>query len=226
MIYRSDPSSKIALIQRIGSLHNFEVNKRMEEAFIKVPREEFVLPKDRDYAYVDTPRPIYSGQTISAIHMVLMYISPSFTNPQIGDKVLEVGAGSGYNAAMFAEMVAPEGVKNPGHVYALEIIPELVNFARENIERTGYSDRVTIIQADGGEGYPKESPYDIISVAAASKKIPPPLKQQLKVGGRLIIPIGRIFYQELVLVKKKSDGTYDVQNIGGVRFVPLTGRYG
>ncbi len=206
--------------------HQVNLTERMIDAFLKVPREEFVLENYVDRAYVDTPLPILAGQTISAIHMVMIYISPSCTDPQIGDKILEIGAGSGYNAAMFAEMVAPEGFDNPGHVYALEIIPELVEFAKDNIEKTGYSDRVTILQSDGGLGYSQEAPFDIISVAAASKTIPPPLLEQLTVGGKLVIPVGKRFYQELVLMTREPDNKYSERNMGGVAFVPLTGKYG
>ncbi|MHA1223036.1 MAG: protein-L-isoaspartate(D-aspartate) O-methyltransferase [Candidatus Heimdallarchaeaceae archaeon] len=218
-------NEKEKVLLRLRS-HRIEVTERMKNAFLNVPREEFVLPRDREKAYIDTPLPILAGQTISAIHMVMIYISPSCSDPQIGDKVLEIGAGSGYNAAMFAEMVAPQGCKNPGHVYAIEIIPKLVEFAKENIERTGYSDRVTIIHADGGLGYEKEQPYDIISIAAASKKIPPPLLEQLKPNGKLIIPYGRAFYQELKVIEKREDGGIIERNMGGVAFVPLTGKYG
>ncbi|MFW9852375.1 MAG: protein-L-isoaspartate(D-aspartate) O-methyltransferase [Candidatus Thorarchaeota archaeon] len=205
---------------------NVIVTKRMEQAYLNVPREEFVLKKLRDRAYIDTPLPILSNQTISAIHMVMIYVSPSCSDPQIGQKVLEVGAGSGYNAAIFAEMVAPEGADNPGHVYAIEIIPELAEFAKSNIKRTGYSDRVTIIESDGGKGYPAEQPFDIISVAAASKRIPPPLLEQLGINGKLVIPRGRMFYQELLIIEKEPDGSFSERNLGGVAFVPLTGKYG
>ncbi|MHA1954010.1 MAG: protein-L-isoaspartate(D-aspartate) O-methyltransferase [Candidatus Heimdallarchaeaceae archaeon] len=217
--------TKIDVLSRLRT-HRITITDRMKQAFLNVPREEFVLDKYRKRAYVDTPLPILSGQTISAIHMVMIYISSSCSDPQIGHKILEVGAGSGYNAAMFAEMVAPEGVDNPGHVYAVEIIPELVEFAKNNIERTNYADRVTIIQGDGGIGYPPEGPYDIISVAAASKQIPPPLLEQLKINGKLIIPVGRMFYQELVIIEKKSEDDFIERSMGGVAFVPLTGKYG
>lgn len=206
--------------------HRVVLTKRMEEAFLKVPREDFVLDRYRDQAYIDRPLPILAGQTISAIHMVMIYVSPTCTDPNVGDVVLEVGAGSGYNAALFAEMVAPDGAENPGHVFAVEIIPELVEFAEKNIKRTGYSDKVTIIKGDGGIGYPEYAPYDIISVAAAGKKIPPPLLKQLKVGGKLVLPVGRTFYQELLLITKETEETFSERNLGGVAFVPLTGKYG
>ncbi|RLC45121.1 MAG: protein-L-isoaspartate O-methyltransferase [Candidatus Coatesbacteria bacterium] len=215
---------KLRVLSRLR-YHGVTLTERMKDAFLKVPREEFVLPKYRDQAYVDTPLPILGGQTISAIHMVLIYISPVACNPKIGDTVLEVGAGSGYQAALFAEMVAPEGCKDPGHVYSLEIIPELAEFAKKNIERTGYADRVTILCKDGSKGYPEAAPFDIISVAAAGRKIPKPLIEQLKVNGRLVIPVGRYFYQELMLITKNKEGDIVKKNLGGVAFVPLTGEY-
>lgn len=216
---------KKRVLTRLGA-HRISLTERMTQAFLNVPREEFVLQNYRDRAYVDTPLPILSNQTISAIHMVMIYISPSCTDPQVGDRILEIGAGSGYNAAMFAEMVAPEGTGEPGHVYAIEIIPELAEFAKNNIERTGYDDRVTILHSDGGLGFKEEAPYDVISVAAASKFIPPPLKEQLAIGGKLVIPVGKRFYQELVLITRDSDDQYTRREMGGVAFVPLTGKYG
>lgn len=206
--------------------HNIKITERMKKAFLNVPREEFVLPKYKNRAYIDTPLPIHAGQTISAIHMVMIYVSPSCTDPQIGETVLEIGAGSGYNAAIFAEMVAPEGVENPGHIYAIEIIPELAEFAKDNIERSGYTDCVTILESDGGNGYPEKSPFNIISVAAASKLIPPPLQEQIAFNGRLVIPINKMLYQELVLITKDETGNISKKNLGGVAFVPLTGKYG
>ncbi|MHA1550530.1 MAG: protein-L-isoaspartate(D-aspartate) O-methyltransferase [Candidatus Heimdallarchaeaceae archaeon] len=216
---------KIKVLSRLR-YHKVGLTERMKQAFLNVPREEFVLQKHRESAYVDTPLPILAGQTISAIHMVMIYVSPLCTDPQIGDKVLEIGAGSGYNAAMFAEMVAPEGCENPGHVYAIEIVPELVEFAKKNINRTGYSDRVTILGGDGGIGLPETAPYEVISIAAASKKIPPPLLEQVAIGGKMVLPVGRSFYQELILMTKEKDGSFSEKNLGGVAFVPLTGKYG
>ena len=226
------PSEGELLKEKTGVLarlrnHRIIVTDRMKQAFLNVPREEFVLKQYRDSAYIDRPLPILANQTISAIHMVMIYVAPSCTDPQMGEKILEIGAGSGYNAAMYAEMVAPKDAENPGHVYAVEIIPELVDFARENIEKTGYSDRVTIISGDGGLGYPSEAPYDIISVAAASKKVPPPLLEQLDGSGRLAIPVGgRFSYQELLVIQKEEDNNFTEKNLGGVAFVPLTGKYG
>ncbi|MBY8999985.1 MAG: protein-L-isoaspartate O-methyltransferase [Candidatus Heimdallarchaeota archaeon] len=225
MANNEDIPGKIEVLSRLR-YHKIGLTERMKQAFLNVPREEFVLEKHKDRAYDDTPLPILSNQTISAIHMVMIYISPSCTDPQVGDKILEVGAGSGYHAAMFAEMVAPKGCDNPGHVYAIEIVPELVKFAKENIEKAGYSDRVSIIGGDGGVGHLEHAPYDIVSVAAAGKRIPPPLLDQVAIGGKIVLPLGRSFYQELILMTKEKDGSFSEKNLGGVAFVPLTGKYG
>lgn len=147
---------------------------------------------------------------------------------EVGHRVLEVGAGSGWHASTVAEIVAPTGapVENWGHVYTLEIVSNLAEFARKNMERAGYSDRVTVICGDGSEGYPKEAPYDRILVTAAAPRIPRPLTEQLKSGGVLVIPVGGIYlYQTLVRVRKK-DGRITEENLGGVAFVPLVGKHG
>jgi protein-L-isoaspartate(D-aspartate) O-methyltransferase len=147
----------------------------------------------------------------------------------VGHKVLEVGAGSGYHAATVAEIVAPRDVDRGswGHVYTTEIIPELVAFARRNLERTGYSDRVTVIHSDGSEGYTKEAPYDRILVTASAPDVPMPLVDQLKPGGLLLIPIGgSLLSQDLVLVKKSADGKLERRRVCGVAFVLLRGKHG
>jgi protein-L-isoaspartate(D-aspartate) O-methyltransferase len=207
--------------------HKFLKTKRAIKAFEKVPREEFVLPQYRNSAYADTPLPILEGQTISACHMTVLMIEEDCLDPQVGDSVLEIGAGSGFHAALVAEMVAPEGCENPGHVWTIEIYEKLVEFARENLDRAGYSDRVTVIHGDGSKGYPPEAPYDRIMVTAAAPDIPEPLKEQLKVGGRLVIPVGTPhLWQELTLVIKKRDGSLKAKKLGGVAFVPLKGKHG
>ena len=147
---------------------------------------------------------------------------------EVGHKVLEVGAGSGWHASTLAEIVAPCDVQEErwGHVYTIEIIPELAEFARRNVETAGYGDRVTIICADGSEGYPKEAPYDRIVVTAAAPCIPSPLKKQLKSEGIMVIPVGSVgFYQTLVRLRRKDD-EYLEEDMGGVAFVPLVGKYG
>jgi protein-L-isoaspartate(D-aspartate) O-methyltransferase len=144
-----------------------------------------------------------------------------------GHIVLEVGAGCGYHAATIAEIVAPKHEKIKGHVYTVEIIPELAELARKNLERAGYSDRVSVICKDGSEGYPEKAPYDRILVTAAAPKIPKPLVDQLKVPGILIIPVGGPYlFQSLVIVTKDERGEVSVKECGGVAFVLLKGKYG
>ncbi|MEM3730217.1 MAG: protein-L-isoaspartate O-methyltransferase [Candidatus Bathyarchaeia archaeon] len=148
---------------------------------------------------------------------------------EVGHKVLEVGAGSGWHAATIAEIVAPgEAPRSEwGHVYTVEIVQGLADFARRNIMNAGYGDRVTIICADGSMGYPDRAPYDRILVTAAAPTIPRPLIEQLKNGGIMLIPVGSVhLFQSLIKVTKKADGKLVEENLGGVAFVPLTGRYG
>ncbi len=194
-------------------------------AMLTVPRHLFV-PKDAESsAYIDSPLCIGSGQTISAPHMNAMMCE--YLELKEGDKVLEVGTGSGYHAALCAELVAPKGSTNPGHVYTIERHKDLVKKAKINLKETGYGNRVTVILGDGTLGYPEEAPYDKILVTAASpKKIPPPLREQLKDGGILCIPAGsKSFSQDLYIVKKRGED-FDSKRITGVRFVPLIGKYG
>ncbi|MEM4643617.1 MAG: protein-L-isoaspartate O-methyltransferase [Candidatus Bathyarchaeia archaeon] len=146
-----------------------------------------------------------------------------------GNKVLEVGSGSGWHAATIAEIVAPSDSPRSewGHVYTIEIIRELADFARKNIIKNGYGDRVTVICGDGSMGYPEKAPYDRILVTAAAPDIPKPLIDQLKPWGIMVIPVGGVhLFQRLIRVIKKPDGNIEKENLGGVAFVPLTGRYG
>ncbi|MFX0031517.1 MAG: protein-L-isoaspartate(D-aspartate) O-methyltransferase [Candidatus Hodarchaeota archaeon] len=194
-------------------------------AMMKVPRHKF-LPKGAiSSAYIDSPLSIGLGQTISAPHMNAMMCE--YLELKEGDNVLEIGTGSGYHAALCAEIVAPDNSENPGHVYTIERHKELADNAREALNNTGYGDRVTVICGDGTLGYPENAPYDKILVTAASpKKIPPPYKEQLKDGGILCIPAGsREWGQTLYIIRRKGDN-FKSENITGVRFVSLIGKYG
>ncbi len=147
---------------------------------------------------------------------------------EAGHKVLEVGAGSGWHASTIAEIVAPSDAAKEkwGHVYTVERIPELAEFAIGNIAKAGYGDRITIIHRDGSLGYPEEAPYQRILVTAAAPAVPKPLIEQLESGGILIVPVGGIqFYQTLVRIRKKAEKILE-ETLGGVAFVPLIGKHG
>src|SRR3970040_2283943 len=139
-----------------------------------------------------------------------------------GLKVLEVGAGSGYHAATIAEIVGLEG-----HVYTIERVEELVRFARQNLERAGYSGRVTLVQGDGSLGYAERAPYDRMLVTAAAPDVPPRLVERLDKGGSLVVSVwGRFFPQDLIRIRKKPDGRIERSTLGGVAFLRFLGQHG
>jgi protein-L-isoaspartate(D-aspartate) O-methyltransferase len=148
---------------------------------------------------------------------------------EVGHKVLEVGAGSGWHAATIAEIIAPGDSPRStwGHVYTVEIVQDLADLARRTIMKAGYGDRVTIIHGDGSTGLAQEAPYDRIIVTAAAPDVPKPLVEQLKPGGIMLIPVGNLsLFQSLMRITKESGGKIREENLGGVAFVPLTGRHG
>ncbi len=147
---------------------------------------------------------------------------------EAGHKVLEVGAGSGWHASTVAEIVAPSDMSKAswGHVYTVEVISSLVGFARLNVAKAGYNDRVTIMCGDGSEGYAEEAPYDRILVTAAAPYVPPPLKDQLKGGGVMVVPVGDIGFYQTLLRLRKQDNKISEEDLGGVAFVPLVGKHG
>ncbi len=147
---------------------------------------------------------------------------------EVGQKILEIGAGSGWHAATIAEVVAPSDMSKDewGHVYTVEIIADLAKLARKSLRKAGYGERVTVVCADGSEGYPAKAPYDRVLVTAAAPKVPKPLLKQLEDGGVLVIPVGGIYLYQTLLRLRKRDSVVVEENLGGVAFVPLTGRYG
>jgi protein-L-isoaspartate(D-aspartate) O-methyltransferase len=194
--------------------------ENVKDAMLHVPREEFIPPENRAYAYADQPLPIGSGQTISAPHMVAMICEKLDLTEDM--KVLEIGTGFGYNAAVVAELLGSEG-----HLFTIERLESLAEQSRDNLERTGYSDKVTVITGDGTLGYPEEAPYDRIYATASAPEIPEPLKEQLKIGGKLILPVGSIdYFQELVCVERISTDEFKTRRLGGVVFVPMIGEHG
>jgi protein-L-isoaspartate(D-aspartate) O-methyltransferase len=191
-------------------------NPRVLDAMESVPRHEFVPEAYRQQSYEDEPAPIGCGQTISQPYMVAAMAEALDLGGD--EKILEIGAGSGYAAAVMAELSTP--------IFAIEREPDLVTFARENLSRTGYAARVTVVAGDGTLGYPAEAPFQAISVAAGAPDVPYPLLDQLDpAGGRLVIPVGSARDQELRLIRK-SDGRIDSKVITYCRFVPLQGEQG
>ena len=196
----------------------YVTDPRAEAAMRKVLREEFLPSSLKEDAYVDSPLPIGDGQTISAPHMVAIMIDKLELTP--GQKVLEVGTGSGYHAAVAAEAVAPNG-----HVYTIERIKSLADFAVENLKRAGYADLVTVVLGDGSNGLPEHAPYDRIFVAAGAPDVPEPLTEQLGDGGILLVPVGDRYYQDLIKIMKRGK-RLERENHGGCVFVPLIGEHG
>ncbi|MEY3481196.1 MAG: hypothetical protein RIQ71_1971 [Verrucomicrobiota bacterium] len=181
------------------------------KAMRTVPRHEFLPLRLREEAYGDYPLPIGHGQTISQPYIVAFMTEA--IHPQRGEKILEVGAGSGYQAAVLAQMGAD--------VYTIEIIEPLAKMARQTLERLGYKN-AQVRLGDGYRGWPEHAPFDAIIVTCAPENIPPDLVTQLRDGGRMIIPVGCGTEQELVLLRKK-DGKIEKESVLPVRFVPMTG---
>jgi len=186
------------------------------DAFREVPREAFIAGNNVHLAYGDHPLPIEAGQTISQPYIVALMIQAAGIG--LRDKVLEVGAGSGYAAAVISRIA--------GEVIAIERQHELVEVARERLQRLGY-DNVEIVEGDGTKGWRDAAPYDAILAAASGSHVPRPLVEQLAPGGRIVMPVGDPgWVQQLIKVTKNEDGTLVQQDLGGVRFVPLIGEEG
>jgi len=188
------------------------IDPEVLEVMSAVPREEFVPEDQRAYAYDDRPLPIGYGQTISQPFIVALMSDMAAVGPQ--DVVLEVGTGSGYQAAVLARLVR--------EVHTIEIIPELAASAKERLRRQGFAN-VESYQGDGYYGLEEAAPFDAIVVTAAAGQVPPPLVAQLKPGGRMVIPVGRAFaLQHLMLVEKDQGGALRTRQTLPVSFVPLT----
>ena len=191
-------------------------DERILGAFRSVPREEFVPPDQAPQAYGDHPLPIEAGQTISQPFIVAMMIQAAEIGP--GDKVLEIGAGSGYAAAVMSRIA--------GEVIGIERHRELAELAAERMRRLGY-DNVRIVEGDGTRGCPEEAPFDAILAAATGSHVPQPLLDQLAPGGRVVMPLGAPdSIQHLVKVTRQADGSLEQSDLGPVRFVPLVGEEG
>lgn len=202
----------VRYLVRYGYLKSENIIKTFQE----VDRKNFIPEKYHRYAYIDEPIPIGYGQTISAPSIVAMMTE--LLEPKKGDKILEIGAGSGYQAAILSKIVGDNG-----KIITIERIPELANFARNNLRN--YKN-VEIIVGDGTLGYPKEAPYDRIIVTACAPEIPEPLIEQLKEDGIMVIPVGGdVLFQKLYKIRKTKRGI-EKEFINYVAFVPLIGEHG
>ena len=188
-------------------------DSRVLTIMTRVPRHLFVSKSFLSEAYADHPLPIGEGQTISQPYIVALMTQ--ILGIHSGEKVLEVGTGSGYQAAVLAELTQ--------NVYTMEIRPELAKEASKRLMNLGYTS-VQVKRGDGYFGWPEAAPFDAIIITAAANHVPPPLLKQLKPGGRMILPLGSTtFFQTLTLITKQENGTTDVQHLTTVSFVPMTG---
>lgn len=186
-------------------------DRRVLDAMRKVPRHRFVPVAERKHAYMDGPLPIGQGQTISQPYIVALMTQ--LARPRPGDRALEVGTGSGYQAAVLAEVVS--------HVYTVELEESLAQSASALLRDLQYKN-ITVRTGDGYAGWPQHAPFDIILVTAAPDHVPQPLIDQLKAGGRMVVPVGPTFAsQELLLIEKDGEGRVASRTISAVRFVPL-----
>ncbi len=192
-----------------------ELDERVMQAMGRVPRHAFVPRAQTAYAYENRPLPIGHGQTISQPYIVALMSDLAAVSP--GDRVLEVGTGSAYQAAVLGELGA--------EVYSIEIVPELAEPAAQRLQQLGYRN-VHTRQGDGYHGWEEHQPFDAILVTAAANHVPPPLIRQLKPGGRMLIPVGgRFQIQQLMLVEKTAAGKVQTRQLLPVRFVPLVGEH-
>lgn len=187
------------------------VDPNVLAAMLKVPRHEFVTRSYKELAYADSPLPIGKAQTISQPYIVALMTQSARLQP--GDRVLEIGTGSGYQAAVLSELVK--------EVYTIEIVEVLANDARSDLERLGY-ENVKVKHGDGYKGWQEFAPFDAILLTAATPEIPQPLIDQLKEGGSMVLPLEGMLFQDLVRITKIK-GQLKREEITGVRFVPMTG---
>jgi protein-L-isoaspartate(D-aspartate) O-methyltransferase len=190
-------------------------DERLLAAMYKVPRHEFVARESWGEAYADHPLVIGEQQTTSQPYMIAAMVQAAEIKPE--DRVLEIGAGSGYQTALLAELAS--------QVFAVERFPSLAESASETLARLGYRN-VKITAGDGSLGFPEAAPFDAIIVSAAAPRVPPALIEQLAPGGRLLIPIGEADQQVLQLVRRDQQGNITTQTLEGCRFVPLIGQQG
>lgn len=202
-----------AEVQETAQLTGVErLSDGVREALAQIPRHAFVPPGEETVAYVNSALPIGCGQTISQPYIVALMTQ--LVDPQADDTILEIGTGSGYQAAVLATLVE--------RVYSIEVVPELAESAAARLARMGY-DNVEVRSGDGAEGWPEHAPFNGIIVTACAPGIPQPLVDQLRPGGRLVIPVGEPGSQMLTVVTKTDEGGVEERGVLPVAFVPLVG---
>jgi protein-L-isoaspartate(D-aspartate) O-methyltransferase len=212
MDYSNQRKKLVECLKKQGYVYSVAV----EQALLSVRRDEFLPEEKKHLSYIDSPLEIGNGQTISAPHMVA--IMTEEMNLSSGYQVLEIGTGSGYHAAIVSHVIGKKG-----QVYSVERFEELATIARKRLEKVGITN-VKVLVGDGSLGLEEFSPYDCIYVTCSAPSVPPPLKNQVRVGGRIVIPVGRIT-GELLVITKEQKGYHQVSK-GGCAFVPLVGKYG
>ena len=206
------------MVKRLENL-GYIRSENVKNAMLRIKREFFVPEHLKESAYIDTPLPIPGNQTISAPHMHALCLE--YLELKKGEKFLEVGAGSGIFLAYAYELI-----KERNKVFGIEIVPETYEFARKNLEKAKYSNKVRLILGDGSLGLPEEAPFDKILISAAAPKFPPPLIKQLKENGIILGMIGSPYGEQYLVRGVKKKGRLKTERILGVIFVPLTGKYG
>lgn len=214
MGWREQNESLIKWIKDMGMMRSEDV----EKAFRSTPRHLFVPKRLEGNAYLDEPLPIGEGQTISQPSTVAAMTEALGAGR--GQKVLEIGAGSGWQAAILAKIVGRNGF-----VWTVERLTGIAETAKCNLENAGITN-VKVVVGDGSLGHKEGAPYDRIIITAACPDIPAPLLEQLKVGGKMVLPIGDLYTQEMFLIEKVREGSITRKSLGGFRFVPLVGKYG
>ncbi|MFA1610221.1 protein-L-isoaspartate(D-aspartate) O-methyltransferase [Halobellus rubicundus] len=205
--------ARASLVERLRR-GGYVESDRVADAIGAVPRHEFVPEASRSRAYADRPLSIGNDQTVSAPHMVALMTE--LLDPDLDDRILEVGTGCGYHAAVTAEVV-PDG-----HVYTVEYDAELASEAEARLDRLGYGERVSVRIGDGREGWAERAPFDGAYVTCAVSDVPEALREQVRRGGRIVAPVGDV-HQELIVLDEREDGTVERSEHGSVRFVRIRG---
>lgn len=209
MNFEKEKESLIKHLIEAGALKT----PKIIEAFKKIPRHLFIRKEYFSHAYADIPLPTFDGQTISQPYTIA--IMTEALNPKTGEKILEIGSGSGYQAALLGFCVG-----NRGRIITVELESNLVEFSKENMKKVKLKN-IEIINGDGKKGYLKEAPYDKCIITAACEEVPKAVKDQVKIGGRIVAPVNDLFGQKMMVIDKIDENKFKEKNLGSFVFVPL-----